>query len=68
MVEALKPKIAQSLKRRIKLLKDGNFNVLVRAVCFIRSKLNYQNSPASVELFSKKLNKFMLVNAALRPL
>ena len=50
-VETLKPKITQSLKKRIELLKEGNFNVLVGAVRFIQCKLIYQNSAASIELF-----------------
>ena len=58
----------ESLKRRLKLWKEGDFDGLVREVRFIQSKLIYQNSPISIELMAKKFNNFMLfgrVNAAL---
>ena len=56
----------ESMKRRLKLWKEDG---LVREVCFIQSKLNYQNSSTSIELMAGKLNNFTLsekVNAALR--
>ena len=59
----------ESMKRRLKLWKEGDFDGLVREVRFIQSKLNYQNSPTSIELMAGKLNNFTLsekVNAALR--
>ena len=59
----------ESLKRRLKLWKEGDFDGLVREVRFIQSKLIYQNSPTSIELMAKKFNNFMLsgkVHAALR--
>ena len=34
-----------SLKRRLKLWKEGDFDGLVRGVRFIQSELIYQNSP-----------------------
>ena len=45
----------ESLRRRLKLWKEGDFDCLVIEVCFIQSKLIYQNSPTSVELMVKKL-------------
>ena len=60
---------AKSLKRRLKLWKEGEFDGLVRELRLIQSKLIYQNNPTSVELMAKKINNFMLsgkVNAALR--
>ena len=59
----------ESMKRRLKLWKEGDFDGLVREVRFIQSKLIYQNSPRSIELMAKKFNNFMLsgkVNTALR--
>ena len=59
----------ESLKRRLRLWKQGDFDGLVREVRFIQSKLIYQNSSTSIELINKKVNRFMLsgkVNAALR--
>ena len=59
----------ESMKRRLKLWKEGDFDGLVREVRFIQSKLIYQNSPTSIELMAKKFNNFMLsgkVNTALR--
>ena len=59
----------ESMKRRLKLWKEGDFDGLVREVRFIQSKLNYQNSPTSIELMAGKLNNFTLsekANAALR--
>ena len=35
----------ESLERRLKLWKEGDFDGLVREVRFIQSKLTYQNSP-----------------------
>ena len=59
----------ESLNRRLKLWKEGDFDDLVRVVRFIQFKLIYQNSPTSTELMAKNFNNFMLsekVNAALR--
>ena len=59
----------ESLKRRLKLWQEGDFDGLFREVLFIQSKLIYQNSPTSIELMAKKFNNFMLsgkVNAASR--
>ena len=59
----------ESLKRRSKLWKEGDFDSLDREVRFIQSKLTYQNSPTSVELIAKNFNNFILagkVNAAVR--
>ena len=59
----------ESLKRRLKLWKEIDFDVLVREVCFIQSKQIYRNSPTLIELMAKKFNNFMLsgkINAASR--
>ena len=59
----------ESLKRRLKLWKEDDFDGLVREVRFIQSKLISQNSPTSIELTAKKSDNFILsrkVNAALR--
>ena len=59
----------ESLKRRLKLSKEIDFDVLVREVCFIQSKQIYHNSPTLIELMAKKFNNFMLsgkINAASR--
>ena len=61
----------ESLKRRLKLWKEGDFDDLIKEVRFVRSKLIYQNSSTSIELMATMFNNFMLsgkVNAALRPL
>lgn len=43
-----------SLNRRIKLWTEGKFDVLATELCFIQSKSIYQNSPALVELITKR--------------
>ena len=50
----------ESLKRRLKLWKEGDFDGLVREVRFIQSKLIYQNSPTSFELLAKNFDNSML--------
>ena len=57
----------ESLKRRLKLSKEGDFDGLVWG--FIESKLIYQISPTSIERMAKKFSNFMLSgkgNTALR--
>ena len=44
----------ESLKRRLKLQKEGDFDGLVREIRFIHSKLICQNSPTSIKLMAKK--------------
>ena len=43
----------ESLKRRLKLWKEGDFDGIVREVRFIQYKLIFQNSPTSIELMAK---------------
>ena len=50
----------ESLQRRLKLWKKGDFYGLNREVRLIQPKLIYRNSPTSVELMAKKFNNFML--------
>ena len=50
----------ESLKRRLKLWKEGDFDGLVREIRFIQSKVIYQNSPTSIEPMARKFNNFKL--------
>ena len=59
----------ECLKLCLQLWKEGNFDMFVREMCFIQSKITYQWTHVSLEQIAKKIIDFMItrrVNGAFR--